>query len=222
MSGWASGRVSEWMSGWASGRVSEWVGERVGERVDEWVNEWVSEWTSEWVSEWMSGWASGRVSEWMSGWVSERVDEWVSEQVSGWTSERVTPSEWASEWVSDWCRHLLLPQQSSCPSSVSSMEQSIPQVMRFGWNLSGIITSWGQLYDSWLPSPSLPAGTSQSSLAGKYTISFYPTEEWVIFLSYVYSKQPILGLTQEWFRELSFSRLECGVHNKLHISSADW
>ena len=40
-------------------------------------------------------------------------------------------------------------------------------------------------------------------------------------LSYVYSKQPILGLTQEWFRELSFSRLECGVH-KLHISSADW
>ena len=25
-------------------------------------------------------------------------------------------------------------------------------------------------------------------------------------------------LTQEWFRELSFSRLECGVH----ISSADW
>ena len=40
-------------------------------------------------------------------------------------------------------------------------------------------------------------------------------------LSYVYSKQPILGLTQEWFRELSFSRLECGVH-KLHISRADW
>ena len=29
------------------------------------------------------------------------------------------------------------------------------------------------------------------------------------------------GLTQEWFRELSFSRLECGVH-KIHISSADW
>ena len=42
-----------------------------------------------------------------------------------------------------------------------------------------------------------------------------------LVLSYVYSKQPILGLTQEWFRELSFSRLECGVH-KLHISSADW
>ena len=41
-------------------------------------------------------------------------------------------------------------------------------------------------------------------------------------LSYVYSKQPIFGLTQEWFRELSFSRLECGVHDKLHISSADW
>ena len=43
-----------------------------------------------------------------------------------------------------------------------------------------------------------------------------------LVLSYVYSKQPILGLTQEWFRELSFSRLECGVHDKLHISSADW
>ena len=36
-------------------------------------------------------------------------------------------------------------------------------------------------------------------------------------LSYVYSKQPIFGLTQEWFRELSFSRLECGVHDRLHI-----
>ena len=36
-------------------------------------------------------------------------------------------------------------------------------------------------------------------------------------LSYVYSKQPVLGLTQEWFRVLSFSRLECGVHDRLHI-----
>ena len=43
-----------------------------------------------------------------------------------------------------------------------------------------------------------------------------------LVLSYVYSKQPIFGLTQEWFRELAFSRLECGVHDKLHISSADW
>ena len=46
-------------------------------------------------------------------------------------------------------------------------------------------------------------------------------------LSYVYSKQcgtvdSIFGLTQEWLKELSFSRLECGVHDKLHISSADW
>ena len=38
----------------------------------------------------------------------------------------------------------------------------------------------------------------------------------------VYSKHPIFGLTQEWFRELSFSRLECGVHDKLPIFSADW
>ena len=33
----------------------------------------------------------------------------------------------------------------------------------------------------------------------------------------VYSKQPIFGLTQEWLRELTFSRLECGVHDRLHI-----
>ena len=44
----------------------------------------------------------------------------------------------------------------------------------------------------------------------------------LLVLSNVYSKQPIFGLTQEWFRELSFSRQECGVHDKLHISSADW
>ena len=36
-------------------------------------------------------------------------------------------------------------------------------------------------------------------------------------LSYVYSKQPILGLTLEWFRELSLSRLDGGVHDRLHI-----
>ena len=42
---------------------------------------------------------------------------------------------------------------------------------------------------------------------------------WFLVLSYiyiyiyinVYSKQPIFGLTPEWFRELSFSRLECRV-----------
>ena len=43
----------------------------------------------------------------------------------------------------------------------------------------------------------------------------------ILVLSYVYFKQPIVGLTQELLRELSFSRLECGVHDK-HISSADW
>ena len=32
----------------------------------------------------------------------------------------------------------------------------------------------------------------------------------------------ISSLAQEWFRELSFSRLECRIHDKLHISSADW
>ena len=37
----------------------------------------------------------------------------------------------------------------------------------------------------------------------------------------MYTKKPIFGLTQEWFSELSFSRLEYGVHDKLHISSAD-
>ena len=32
----------------------------------------------------------------------------------------------------------------------------------------------------------------------------------------------MFGLTHGWLRELSSSRLECGVHDKLHISSADW
>ena len=41
-------------------------------------------------------------------------------------------------------------------------------------------------------------------------------------LSYIYHRQPILGLMQKWFRELSLPRLECVVHDKLHISSADW
>ena len=36
---------------------------------------------------------------------------------------------------------------------------------------------------------------------------------------YYYSNQPIFGLTQEWLREFSFSRLECGVHDKLHLTS---
>ena len=57
--------------------------------------------------------------------------------------------------------------------------------------------------------------------------NFYHPERTItqfLVLSYVYSKQPIfeLTVTQEWFRELSFSRPECGVHDKLHISSADW
>ena len=33
-----------------------------------------------------------------------------------------------------------------------------------------------------------------------------------LVLSHVHSKQPSFGLAQEWLRELSFSRLECGVH----------
>ena len=36
-------------------------------------------------------------------------------------------------------------------------------------------------------------------------------------LSYVYSKQVIFELTQEWLKELSFSRLECGVNDSLQI-----
>ena len=33
----------------------------------------------------------------------------------------------------------------------------------------------------------------------------------------IYAKQPILELTQERFRELFFSRLECGAHDRLDI-----
>ena len=42
-------------------------------------------------------------------------------------------------------------------------------------------------------------------------------ERMIEMISHVYSKQPIFGLTQEWFREL-----HCVVHDKLHISSAEW
>ena len=38
-----------------------------------------------------------------------------------------------------------------------------------------------------------------------------------MYFQVIYFKQPIVELTQEWFRELSFSRLECGVHDRLHI-----
>ena len=38
--------------------------------------------------------------------------------------------------------------------------------------------------------------------------------------SYVYYKHPIFWLTQELL--FSLLRLECGIHDKLHISSADW
>ena len=36
----------------------------------------------------------------------------------------------------------------------------------------------------------------------------------VLFLV-IYSKQPMFGFTHEWFREFSFPRLECGVHDRL-------
>ena len=40
----------------------------------------------------------------------------------------------------------------------------------------------------------------------------------VIYLVLSYILQtPILGLTQEWFRAVSFFRLACGVYDKLHI-----
>ena len=64
-----------------------------------------------------------------------------------------------------------------------------------------------------------PCGASSAikltSLSGEQLIALGKV---FLVLNYsIYSKQPILGLTQEWFRELSFSRLECGVHDKLHI-----
>ena len=52
-------------------------------------------------------------------------------------------------------------------------------------------------------------------------IYFYAVSMFLV-LSYVYSKQPMFGLTQEWFRQLSFSSVECEVHDKLHITSAVW
>ena len=43
---------------------------------------------------------------------------------------------------------------------------------------------------------------------GRKVLWLVVTNAVILVLSYVFSKQPILGLTQEWFRELSFSRLE--------------
>ena len=37
------------------------------------------------------------------------------------------------------------------------------------------------------------------------------------FFGLQYSKPTIRGLTQDWLRESSFTRLECGVHDSLHI-----
>ena len=44
------------------------------------------------------------------------------------------------------------------------------------------------------------------------------TNMFLVLSYHVYSKQPIFGLTQEWFRELSFFRLECGV---LYVTIVD-
>ena len=73
----------------------------------------------------------------------------------------------------------------------------------------GLLLSWQVTF----PSMSSDATKRESLCSQRYC---------VVMLSYVYSKQLIFGLTQEWFRELSFSRLDCGVHDKLRISSADW
>ena len=39
-----------------------------------------------------------------------------------------------------------------------------------------------------------------------------------LVLSYIYSKQAMAGLTQEWLREVSVSRLGCGVYDRSHIT----
>ena len=61
----------------------------------------------------------------------------------------------------------------------------------------------------------------QSVLGGGEVATIIPNNcgsaPMILVLSWVYSKQPIFGLTQEWLRQLY-----CGVHDKLHISSADW
>ena len=54
----------------------------------------------------------------------------------------------------------------------------------------------------------------QMNMCGSKTIN-----EYCHYYRVQCSEQPILGLTLGWFRELSFSRLECGVHDRLHIYS---
>ena len=48
--------------------------------------------------------------------------------------------------------------------------------------------------------------------------TFTPNRSWPLVAgSTVYTKQTIFELTQEWFRELSFSRLECGVSRQVTL-----
>ena len=49
-----------------------------------------------------------------------------------------------------------------------------------------------------------------------YGLDDQMTQDRKVFLV-MSSRELILGLTQEWFGQLSFSRLECGVYDTLHI-----
>ena len=62
-----------------------------------------------------------------------------------------------------------------------------------------------------LPSPEHNPGGIRA-----HTDDGAPQCRYVSFLD-TYSRQSILVLTLEWFRELSFSRLECGVHDMLLV-----
>ena len=100
-------------------------------------------------------------------------------------------------------------------------------------------TSWGVYKLETTGCPSWPSDNPKDGLAGKSKVKlkddgwegwnygylsamFGSCLEGIHSFRYILHKQPILGLTQEWFRELPFSRLECGVHNRLHIYPLCW
>ena len=59
---------------------------------------------------------------------------------------------------------------------------------------------------------------SRDGNAGVAPQTIWPgSDRYVLYFLVMYTpNSPFFGLTQEWFRALSFSRLECEVHDRLH------
>ena len=97
-----------------------------------------------------------------------------------------------------------------------NVEPTLNQRFCFGWRMVSIVGGW---YPDIIPKDQIPhyekVTKYQSMKGGENKCQQLGGPHRSSLL--VYSKQPIFGLTQEWLRELSFSRLDCGVHDRLHI-----